>query len=50
MHGQDGSAGTISAHGQQLIQATVAVHKVTTKEDHGTLDTMGFAVQLGLGS
>ena len=45
---QNGGAGTVGAHGQQLIKAAVAVHQVATEEDDDTLDTVSLAQKLGL--
>ena len=40
--------GSVGAHGQQLVKATVAVHQVTAKENDNALNTVGLAQELGL--
>ena len=45
---QDGGAGTVGAHGQQLIKTTVAVHQVAAEENDNTLNAVSLAQELGL--
>ena len=40
---QDSGAGTVGAHGQQLVQATVAVHEIASEKDDDTLSPVGLA-------